>query len=108
MEECAGRVVLGMMVRALRVYAPLCIKVNTLTMFAAAIASGRRPSKLIINTRSLLGRGTGVIVGVDVSVGGGGVMVGVLVDVKVGAIVGVAVETDDPQASKKTRRTINP
>ena len=77
-----------MMVCAPNVYAPFCINDNTLFICAAAIASGRSPSKLTISTCSNLGAGVGVIVGRGVSVGGGGVLLGMRVAVVVGIIVG--------------------
>jgi hypothetical protein len=110
MEACAGRVVLGRVVRALRVYAPLCMKDITLTMFAAAMASGRSPSKLTISTRRLLGGGIGVMVGVGVAVAGGGVMVGARVCVSVGrgAPVGGPARVDAAQASDTARSREKP
>lgn len=78
MEAWDGSVVLGRMVCAFNVYAPLCINDNTLTMFAAAIASGRSPSKLTINTREIAGVGVDVApaVGRGASAVGGGVLLG--------------------------------
>ena len=89
------------MVCAPNVYAPVCISDNTLFIFASAIASGRKPSKLTINTCVNLGAGVGVIVGKGVSVGGGGVMLGVRVAVVVGTIVGGGVALN-PHESRKT------
>lgn len=89
-----------MMVCALNVNAPFCIKLSRLTIFAAAIASGRKPSKLTIKTRSTLGKGVGVIVGKGVSVGGG-VLLGLGITNRVGASVGGGGEANDPQDGRK-------
>jgi len=70
-------------------------------MCASAIASGRKPSKLTISTCVNLGAGVDVIVGKGVSVGGGGVMLGVRVAVVVGTIVGGGVALN-PHESRKT------
>jgi hypothetical protein len=108
MDECAGSVVLGMMVCAVNEYAPLFINDNTFTIFDFAIASGRRPSKLTINTRAAFGTGVDVIVGKAVSMGGIGVPVGPSIGMRTGASVGGGTETGDPQACKKIERSINP
>ena len=102
MEECAGRVVLGMMVCAFRVYAPLCISDWTLNISASAIASGRNPSKLTINTREIAGVKEKVNVGEGVSVAGGGVPLGTRVTTRGGATVGGVGEANDPHDCKKT------
>ena len=97
MEECAGRVMLGMMVCADKVYAPVCISAFKFFMSAASMASGSRPSKVMIMTRviGLGGRGVtvgrktsavaGRAVGVSVAVGGAA---GVGVDVEAGTVAG--------------------
>ena len=97
---------LGMIVCALSVYAPFCINAITFTMFAAAIASGRRPSKLTINTRALLGGGVDVAVGVIVSVGGGGVLLGLGVANCTGAITGGGGDANDPHDGRKIMRRV--
>ena len=96
---------LGMIVCALSVYALFCINAITFTMFAAKIASGRRPSKLTINTRALFGGGVDVIVGEGVSVAGGDVLLGLGVTNCVGAIAGGGRDvTDSHDDSRITRR----
>jgi len=88
-EEWAGKVTLGMMVCAPNVYAPVCISDSTLLIFASAIASGRKPSKLTINTRSNPGAGVDVIAGWGVSVAGSDlVLIGLGVAVGGRSIVG--------------------
>jgi hypothetical protein len=106
MDEWEGRVVLGMMVCAPKVYAPVCIRDKTLVIFDAVIASGRRPSKLTINTRWNLGAGVAVTVGRCVSVGGGrGVLTGLGVVVGSGtAVGGVGVERNPHESRKAPRR----
>lgn len=104
MDACAGNVVLGMMVCAVRVYAPLCIKEMTLSISAAAIASGRKPSKLMIRTRSILGGGVNVMVGRGASVGGAGVLLGVRVAVTGTGVIGGGESADDPHEDRKSTR----
>ena len=68
-----------------------------LGMGASSMASGRKPSKLIMMARLIFAReGNGVAVGVNVGLGVNvavvvGVMVGVRVAAEVGVIVGVSV-----------------
>lgn len=97
---------LGMMVCAVRLYAPLCINASTLVIFAAAIASGRSPSKDTINTREMGGVGVDVIVGETVPLTGEGVLLGVRVAVGGGAIVGGGGEANDPHDCRKIKRGI--
>jgi hypothetical protein len=98
--------VLGIIVCAPNVYAPVCISDITLVIFAFAIASGRKPSKLTINTCSNLGAGVDVIVGRGVSVGGGGVLLGVRVAEAVGTIVGGRGVAVNPHDSRKIPRRV--
>jgi hypothetical protein len=91
------------------VYAPLCINAITFTIFASAIASGRRPSKLTIKTRSIGGTDVGVnmIAGVGISVAaGGGVLLAVKTAVGGESTVGGREETDDPQPCRKNARRV--
>jgi len=105
MDECAGNVTLGMMVCAPKVYAPVCISDNTLTISASAIASGRKPSKLTINTRWNFGAGVDVAVGRGVAVGWSvGVLIGLGVVVGGGATVGAGVAGDPHEDRKITNR----
>ena len=95
-----------MMVCAPNVYAPICINDSTLVIFASAMASGRKPSKLTINTCSNLGAGAGVIVGKGVSVGGGGVLLGVRLAVAVGTIIGGSGVAINPHENRKIVRRV--
>ena len=106
MEAWDGRVELGIMVWALSMYAPLCIKDNTFTIFASAMASGRSPSKLTIKTREIGGVGVYVNVGERVLMAGGGVLLGTGVAVRGGAIVGGGGEANDPHDCKKTIKRV--
>jgi hypothetical protein len=107
MDACDGSVVLGMVVRAFNVYAPLCINAKTFTMFAASIASGRNPSKLTINTREIGGVGVNVIVGGGISVAGGGVLLETGVAVMMGGTtVGGGGEATDPHDDRKITRRV--
>lgn len=78
----------AMVIAVVRLYEPFSIKASRLGIGAAAIASVRMPSKLTINTRSIFGAGVAVKVGMRVTVGGSGVLVGrgVAVGVDVGEI----------------------
>ncbi len=105
-EECAGNVVLGMIVCALSVYAPLCINAVTFTMSASAIASGRRPSKLTIKTRSMGGAGVGVNAGKAVSVADGGVLPGVRVAVGRETTIGGEEDAIDPHDCKRIVKSV--
>lgn len=80
------------MVRALvKEYAPLLASSIRLGMGACSMASGRNPSKLTINTRSMSAfDGVGIIVGVKV-----GLAVGTGVWVNVGAAVNVTVASTE-------------
>src|SRR5689334_4612925 len=106
MEECEGRVMLGMMVWALKVYAPLCIKDNTFFIFAFSMASGRSPSKLTIKTRLTLGAGVNVTVGGRVTVAGGSGVFGTRVSVGSGAGVGTEREANGMQLCKSKVRMV--
>ena len=96
------------MVCALNVYAPVCISDKTFFIFAFAIASGRRPSKLTINTRLTFGAGVDVNVGRIVSVDGGREVLGIRVPVGGGTIVGVGEDPNPPQLVKNAARQIKP
>ena len=89
------------MVCALKVYDPLCIRDCTLVMSAFSMASGRRPSKLTINTRSACGAGIEVWVGINVSVGSGGALIGLAVVVGMESGSGAEVEAKSPQLERK-------
>ena len=95
------------MVCALSVYAPLCIKDNTFTIFASAMASGRSPSKLTIKTREIGGVGVNVNVGENVAVAGGGVLLGTRVSVRGGATIGGGGEANDPHDCRKIIKRVN-
>ena len=102
MDAWDGRVELGKMVCALSVYAPLCINAITFVIFASAMASGRSPSKVTINTREIVGVGVAVFVGtITSSVAGGGVLLGTRVAMMGGAIVGGGGEANDPHEERK-------
>jgi hypothetical protein len=103
MDVCAGSVTLGMMVCAVSVYAPLCINAMTLSISAAAMASGRSPSKVTMRTRSILGGGVKVGVAAGVTVEGGRVLVGVMVGVGNSVAVGGGVGVEVPHEERKTR-----
>ena len=96
------------MVCALSVYAPLCINAITLTMSASAMASGRSPSKVTINTREIFGVGVTVFVGIMTSsVAGGGVLLGTRVAVMMGGTaVGGGGEANDPHEDRKMPRRV--
>ena len=99
-----------MMVCALNVYAPVFINDNTLSILAAAIASGRNPSKLTINTRVLFGGGVDVTVGMGVAVYGNGVLLGMGVGncaVTIAGGVGAAnASQDDRKTTSRVRYKI--
>ena len=86
--------------------APVCISESTLSIFAAAIASGRKPSKLTTSTCLNLGSGEEDAVGKGVSVGGGGVLLGMRVAVVVGTIVGGRGVAIVPHDSRKVMRKV--
>ncbi len=100
-----------MMVCALMLYAPRCMSDITFSIFASTMASGRKPSKLTINTRSDFGMGVGagVIVGAGVSVGkGAGVLLGTGVSVRItGTATGGGTGANDPQACKRIANKVN-
>ena len=97
---------LGMIVCAVSVYAPVCINAITFVMFAASIASGRRPSKLTINTRVLFGGGVDVAVGVIVAAGGNGVLLGRGVANGVESIVGGGGDAMNPHEERINARRV--
>jgi hypothetical protein len=99
-----------MIVCAVSEYAPLCINAITFVIFASAIASGRRPSKLTIKTRSMGGAAVAVneIVGtrVSVSVAGSGVLLGVRVAVGRGSTIGGETDANDPHDCNKVMKRV--
>jgi hypothetical protein len=95
-----------MIVCAFNVYDPLCINDSTLVIFASAIASGRNPSKLTINTREIGGVGVAVFVGTITSAAGGGVLLGTRVAICTGATVGGGGEANDPHEDRKMLRRV--
>jgi hypothetical protein len=73
------------------------------SMFAASIASGRKPSKLTINTRSIFGKGSGVDVGGRVWVGGASEGLGVRVAV---GMTGAGVGASEAEGWQACRRIV--
>ena len=107
MDAWDGRVELGKMVCALSVYAPLCINAITFVIFASAMASGRSPSKVTINTREIFGVGVTVFVGTMTSSVAGGVLLGTRVAVMMGGIaVGGGGEANDPHEDRKMQMRV--
>ena len=94
------------MVCALSVYAPLCISASTFSMFASAIASGRKPSKVTINTRTIGGAGVNVVVGMGVSVSDGGVVLGVKVAIGGESFIGAEDEALVPHDCRNSMKRV--
>jgi hypothetical protein len=74
-------------------------------MLASAMASGRKPSKLTINTRLKFGAGVPVGAGVSVA-GGGGELLGLAVAVGAKTVVGGRGAANKPQDSMKNVRNV--
>ena len=73
---------------------------------ASAIASGRRPSKVTINTREIAGAGVAVSAGVDGSAAAGGTLLGVRVAVRGGAVTSGVGEAPGPQLCRKIAKRV--
>src|SRR5258706_13347776 len=100
MDECAGNVVLGMIVCAVSEYAPLFMNDSTFTIFAFAIASGRKPSKLTISARATFGMGVDVRLGKAASIiEATGVLLGpAITETETGSSVGGGIKAGDTRA----------